>query len=479
MSVIKSVTISDPISAFGEISTAENRAFIQATAAYNLIPANFREYTSGTGTTGAEDGMFKVSTGTGGIGSYGTIQSFRSLNYKAGEGGLGRFTGLFESSSANSWQAVGMFTIGDELSFGFNGTAFGIWHRYGGLAEIRDLQVTVAASGSESATITLNGTAYVVPLTSGTVQHNAFEIQEWFMANQAIWNAQQVDDTVTFTALSDSAKSGSYSLSSSTATGTFSQVTAGVTKTSTHIPEADWNGENITIDPTKGNVFQIQYQYLGFGNIYFSIEDPDTGRFKLVHTLEYANLNTTPSLSNPSLHLGLYAVSIGSTDDLVVKSASMAGFVQGLESRTRNPRAEKNTQTISTTFTNVLTLRNSRVYNGKINQQEIEPVLISLASESGKNVELEIIGNPTVTGNRNYQDVGSNLLADIDTSAVTYSSGGRLLFATTVAGNDSVAISLADLRLRIPPTLEFSIFARVTSGASANFTATLTWYEDI
>jgi len=479
MSVIKSVTISDPISAFGEISTAESRAYIQATAAYDQVPTTFREFTSGTGTTGAEGGLFKVTTGTGGLGSYGTIQSFRSLNYKAGEGGLGRFTGLFESSSANSWQAVGMFTIGDELSFVFNGTAFGIWHRYGGLSEIRSLEVTGSAGGSENATITLNGTAYVVPLTSGTVQHNAFEIQEWFAANQSVWNAEQVDDTVTFTALSDGAKSGSYSLASSSATGTFSQVKAGVTKTSTHVPQADWNGDTVTIDPTKGNVFQIQYQYLGFGNIYFSVEDPETGRFKLVHTLRYANENTSPSLANPSLHLGLYAVSIGSTDNLVVKSASMAGFVQGLESRTRNPRAEKNTQTISTTFTNVLTIRNSRAYNGKINQQELEPVLLSLASESGKNVEVEIIADPTVTGDRNYQDIATSELAHIDTSAVTYSSGGDLLFATTVAGNDSASEQLTDLRIRIAPTSSFSVFARVTSGANASFTSTLTWYEDI
>ena len=126
--------------AFGEVSIAANEPFIQATAAYNLIPANFREYSTATGTTGAESGMFKVTTGTS-LSGYGAIQSFRALNYKAGEGGLARFTGVFESSAANSWQGVGLVNLGDELSFGFNGLEFGTWHRYGGVAEVRTLTI--------------------------------------------------------------------------------------------------------------------------------------------------------------------------------------------------------------------------------------------------------------------------------------------------------------------------------------------------
>lgn len=479
MTYVREIDIASPLSAFGDLAVAESRPFIQATAAYNLIPANFREYTTLTGTTGAEDGMFKVTTGTGGLGSYGAIQSFRSINYKAGEGGLARFTALFESSVANSWQGVGLITIADELSFGYNGTDFGIWHRYNGLAEIRTVEITGGAGGSENLELTLNGVLYTIPITAGTVQHNAYEIEEWLNANQSVWNAQQVDDTITISALSDSAKSGAYTFSSATATATISQVTAGVTKTSDFYAQSDFNGETVTIDPSKGNVYEIQWQYLGFGNLFFRIEDPSSGRFKLVHTIRYANERLIPSVSNPSFHMGLYAVSLGTTTDLVVKSASMAGFIQGIEGRTRNPRADKNTQTITTTFTNVLTLRNTRHYNGKINQQEIQPLLLSLASESGKNVEVEIIGNPTISGERNYQDIGTNLLADIDKSAVTYVSGGRLLLAESVAGNSSVTINLEQLRIRLPPTLEFSVFARVTSGAASSFTSTLTWYEDL
>ena len=474
------IGIDSPLTAFGEVSTAQSRPFIQATAAYNLIPANFREYTSGTGTTGAASHMFQVTTGTGGSGSYGTIQSFRAINYKAGEGGMARFTGLFTTGVANSWQGVGLFTIADELSFGYNGTDFGVWHRSHGASEIRTVQVTGAAGGSENLTLTLNGTGYTIPLTTGTVQHNAHEIEEWLNANQSVWHAQQVDDTVTVTALSDSAKSGAYTFSSATATGSLAQVTAGVTKTSTHIAQGSWNGTTPSgFDPTKGNVYQIKFQYLGFGNIEYYIEDPDTGKFVKCHTIKYAGANTTTSLSNPSMHIGLYAVSLGSTTDLTVKSGSLAGFVEGFEGRTRNPRAEEFTQTIGTSaYTNILTIRNTRHYGGLINQQEITPDYLILSNEGAKNCEIEVRGNATPGGDTDFQDIGTNLLADIDTSAVTM-TGGRFLLGASIGGGDSVTIDLTKLRIRIPPTLKLSVSGKLTSGASAPVTATLIWYEDL
>jgi len=465
--------------AFGEVNVAQNRPFIQATASYNLIPANFREFTSGTGTTGAENKMFKVTTGTG-VGGYGAIQSFRALNYKAGEGGLARFTGVFPNAVADSWQGVGLLNLGDELSFGYNGTEFGIWHRYNGLAEVRTITVTGATGGGgETLALTLNGVQYDIPLTSGTVQHNAYEIANWLEANQSVWSADQVDDTVIISAKSDGAKSGTYTYGGSTSTGTIAQNTAGVTKTSDFVAQTSWNVDTMsTLDPTKGNVFQIEYQYLGFGDIRYSVEDPESGQFKLVHIIKYANNNTTPSLGNPSLKAGMYAVSLGSTTDLSVFVGSFGLFVQGFEGRTRNPRAFENTQTVTTSFTNILTLRNRETYNGYINQVEIEPTLLTVSSESGKNVEVEIRATSDTAVEQNFVAAGTNLVSDVDTSAVTVTNG-RLITAFTLAQQSTIAINLQELRIRLPPSLHLVVQAKVTSGANANVSGSLTWYEDL
>ncbi len=466
------------LSSFGEQIVAMEYPYIQSAPVYDLLPSNFRSYTATGGGAGIENKMFKANSGTS-AGGYGAVQSFRSLNYQPGTGAQIKFTALFESSASNSWQGAGLISIGDELSFGYNGTDFGVWHRYGGLAEVRTVTVTGAAGGSENLTLTLNGTGYTIPLTSGTVEHNAYEIASYINSSVSGWDADQVDDTVIISAASDGAKSGSYSFSSSTATGTIAQDMAGVTKTSTHTAEADWNGRKVTFNKTLGNVFRIRYQYLGFGAIFFDMEDPADGMFYTVHTILFPSSSSTPSLSNPSLKFGIYAVNLTNTTDLVVRSASVGAFVDANPTSTRNPRAVVNTQSIGTSFTNILTLRNRRTYNGFINQVEVQPLKLSLAVESGsKNYQVEVRATTNPGVEQNFTPAGNNLVTDYDTTSATV-TGGRLLAAASVAPGSSVVIDLEALRIRMPPTLHLVIQAKKASGSANDVTAALTYYEDL
>lgn len=475
--------ISSPLTAFGEVPIAQNTAFIQNTAAYNLVPSNFREYTATGGSTGAANEKWFCTTGTS-VGGYGAIQSFRSLNYNAGQGGLARFTGLFTTGVGLNWQGVGLLSVTDEFSFGMNGEDFGVWHRYGGAIEVRTIQVTGASGGSTDLTLTLNGVVYTIPLTSGTEEHNAYEIESWLNTNQGVWSADQIGDTVIVSALSDGPKSGTYSFSHATATGTITQNAAGVTKTSDFVAQSNWNVNNLStwstpLDPTNGNVFQIKYQYLGFGDIDYFVEDPQTGGFVNVHKIKWANSSANTSITNPSLRFGMYAASVGTTTSVTTECASCALFVEGVPTKTRNPRAVKNTQTITTSgYTNILALRNRKTYNSKNNQVEIEPININIANESTKNAVIELRGAPTFSGDTNFTNVGNNLVSDVDTTNNTI-SGGRLLASFAVGGGESVDVNLKDFQIRIPPTLIISIAAELTSGSNSPVTATLTYYEDI
>jgi len=473
-------SIKDPITGFGELQTAENTAFIQTSGIYEFIPPILREYTSAGGSTGVTNRMFTCQSGTT-IYGYGTIQSFRSLNYKSGQGGLARFTALFQNNTANHWSGVGLVNLSDELSFGYDGTTFGIWYRKDGVAECRTITVTGASGGSTNLTLTLNTVAYTIPLTAGTTAHNAYEIATWLnnTSNQSVWQADQVGSTVIIIANSDGAKSGTYTFSHATATGTIAQTKAGVTKTSTHIPKSTWNINTMsTLDPTKGNVYQILYQYLGFGNIFFYVENPDTGRFDLVHVIKNANSYTTPTLRQPALRFGIYSASVGSTTNVTVQCASVACFVQGKITKTRNPRAVKHTQSVTTSLTNVLSLRNRKSYNGLFNQVEIEPQNLTVASESNQSVEIELRTNPTYSGDTNFINAGTNLVGDVDTTANTV-SGGTLLAAFTIGAKGNLSINLAQYEIAVPPSLTLSISAKVVSGAASNVTAALTYYEDL
>lgn len=145
-----------------------------------------------------------------------------------------------------------------------------------------------------------------------------------------------------------------------------------------------------------------------------------------------------------------------------------------------NPaRAASNTQNVSTDFTNVLSLRNRRTYNGYINQVEIEPKLLTIANESAKNVvvELRAATNPNIE--LDFEASGVNLVSDIALNGVGPMTAGRLLGAFTLGAQGSETIDLVALDIRMPPTLTLVAQAKVNSGAAADVTVTLNWYEDL
>jgi len=108
---------------FGEILIAENTPQVSGNAVYNFIPSNFRTFLDGSGTAIAEDSVFKVSSGTA-LGDYGTIRSFRSINYQTAQGSTVRLCAMFSNAEALTWSGAGAINLGDELSFGYNGLNF-------------------------------------------------------------------------------------------------------------------------------------------------------------------------------------------------------------------------------------------------------------------------------------------------------------------------------------------------------------------
>jgi hypothetical protein len=473
------------VTAFNEMIAESNVSYIEGSATYGFLPSNFRAFTATGGSTDVANRLFSVSTGTS-VGGYGAIQSFRSIPDRVGKSVVCRLSGYFSSNVANSWQGMGLISIGEELSFGYNGVDFGVWHRYGGLSEVRTITVTTGAGGSETLTLTLNSVAYSIPITSGTANYNAYEIAAWLnnSSNQTIWAADQIDDTVIINAVSDGSKSGTYTYSSSGAgAGSIVQDTAGVTKTSSHIPTGDWNGVTLFdgFEPSNGNLYMIQYQNMGYGNVIFSIMNPNTSKYDIVHTIRWANSSASLGLPNPSLRAGFYAASTGATTNLSVYINSIEVSIGGLTTKTRNPRSYSATQAITATDeTAILTLRNRRTYNGYNNQVDIEPILVDVSNETARNATLRIRASTNVGIEQDFTNAGENLVSDVDTTAVNF-TGGLLLASTSIAPSGKATINLRDIEISLPPTLNIivSVERAATGGSNQNFTGTLTWYEDV
>lgn len=443
-----------------------------------------------TGTGGSitiSNSLLSVASGTSANG-YATVRSKEPIVYVAGIGSEVRFSGFFTTGIALSEQKIGIGNYEEGTYFGYNGTTFGILLQQYGKAEIRKLTVTTQASGSENATITLDGTEFTVALTAGTTAHNAHEIESFSFTG---WTATAVGSVIFFTANSKGEKSGTYSFSSGTAVASFASVRTGADSTDTWISQSNWNDDTMdgngrsgmTLDTSKLNVFRIHFQYLGAGRLQYFIEDDITGEFILVHTIRYSNNNTTPSFSTPSFPLEWTSKSLGSSGtNLTVSSSSGAGFIQGEKILTNNPRFSTiaSATGIGTSITNILALRVSQIFDSKINWRSAIMSLIVGSVEASANNTSEgyIIFNPTFASDTNFSYVSSGISIMEQSTVGGVVSGGITVFTFALPKSFTVIEKLLEFDIKLLKTDVVSFAIRATSG-TVDVSLGVSWFETV
>lgn len=471
--------------AFGELSVSEPTPITQISAPYGLLEKT-QVFALLGGTGIAANSMFEATSGTD-PNALSAVLSRRQVTYRPGQGLLGMFTALFDTPQADSSQQAGLIINTERLGFGYEGTSFGIIYEHSGESEIRELTITTPAAGSESATITVDGTGFTVPLTAGTVQHNAFEISQSLNAQIASYAFSSNNDQIVARSLLP-VPGGSFAFSSGTAVASWSQVIAGLANTSDFIAQADWNVDtrissdtDINLDPAKGNVYKVQMQYLGFGGIEFYVEDKQSAELTLVHRIQFANTSTQTSVGNPTFRVGWLVQNDGNTTSITVKGGSAAGFIEGAAVRTEAPRAQENTAASVPTANaiNVLTIRNRLVFGTRRNRAETFGLSLTAATDTTKAAIIEVRSNAAIVGDLDFSyidKVNSTTEVATDGGAV---SNGRLIASFIVPASGGIVANLEELLSLFLPGEMLTVSARITSGSASSVSASLTWQEDL
>jgi len=472
----------EPLSSFGDKLTVELTPRISIKAVYG-VRSDVQTFTATGGSATASNSEFVLQTGTS-SGGYGVLWSRRPLVYVPGVGAEARVTARFTTGIASSMQACGFFSSKDGMFFGYNGTSFGVMHRYGGSIEMRTLTISAASGGAATATVTLNGTAYNVAVTSqASTSAAAHELEEGLNAGSAAdsWYIQHIGSTLVFVGKGVGARSGSYSLSVDTGTlaGSFAQNKAGAACTENWTAQASWNVNACSwLDPTKGNIYKLEYAFLGYGPLKYHVFNPTTRDFVLAHVVNWPNAYSRPNFNNPSLRVGWIAASLGSTTNLTVAGGSGMAALQGHADTPRTFGAAA-TATSVTTETQILTVGARYEFNNIAANGIIHPRILSIATDSTKGALFYIYRNPTVSGTTVHTYVDQNESMAIYDSAGTTVSGGSLLgvFATGPSGARSIDLSTSSIELVAGD--ELVVTAKVVSGAAADMTTSLTWDERI
>jgi hypothetical protein len=478
--------------AFGDIITAGLTPMCQREFSYGGHGREIYEFTQLGGAIAYADSMAQLSTGTS-VGGTAFMRTDRHVRYRPGQGVLMRFTALFDTPVYLTSQTAGAYGGSENgLFVGYNyldtELRFGFCRQSDGAREVYQLEVTTSASGSENVTVTLNGTGYVVAVTSGTAEENAQELAGGTFTG---WTAEASGEYVNFLATNVGARDGSYSASSTgTLAGTMTQKRDGVAVTENWFYQEDWNVDKMdgtgpsgqVLDPTKGNVYSINFQYLGFGDIQLSIEDSDTGRPQLVHVIKYANTATQPSSSNPIYALGAACFQAGSGVSKTVKVGSVAGFVEGVFVQMGPDHGKAVSGSVGgTSEVPVLSLRVNEIFIdgvSKINLREIVPTAVN-ASATGSNrpIIASIVLNGTLTDPLWTEFKAGESFVSVDESA-TGISGGDVLAAVSFDGSGGGASEdLTQVMLRARPGDILSVVIE-TTGNAADYVASIAWKED-
>jgi hypothetical protein len=230
------------------------------------------------------------------------------------------------------------------------------------------------------------------------------------------------------------------------------------------------------MDWTKGNIFQIQYQWLGFGAIRFGVENPETGKIAVVHTIAYANANPMPSILNPTLPCWAHAANTTNNTDIVMKMPCLAGFVEGEPAIVGVSNSQANTKAGITTETSVLTIRNKEVFKGVKNRSQIRLLVASAGVESNKPVIVRMTVNATLGGTPSWSDVGPNSMIEYDTAGTTV-TGGNIIITQGLGRTGNFYIqSSANTYLVIPPG--YTVTLSVESTGATEAVCSFTWREE-
>ncbi len=485
--------IHGPLLPFGSIHAEHLLPVFQTDAVYGINTDQVLATTSLSGIATASDSLFSCSTGTT-IYASGTIQSRKRLRYRPGQGIVAKFTGLFTSPVASSYQLIGVGHAEDGIYIGYSGTTFGILYSNRGVREIQTLTITVASSHTENVTITLAGVETTVAVTnSGNIQRTVYEISRGTYPG---WTTSLSGATIVFVANSAGNKTGAFTLSGTSATGTFAETLAGVASTDTFIAQSAWNGDvldgtgysGFVADWTKGNVFEIGIQYLGFGCITVAMETTsgiNNYTRTVLHSLRLPNTLVTTSFRNPSFPFTMTAVSAGSTTNLSIKCGSFVGFIEGQKVLHGNRFSYFNqlTSVGSANYTVLFTILNSRYYGGIANQSVINIISLNAAIKHTSPVIIYIVLNGTLVGNPNFTQYASNSCSWVDTAAttLTVTSNNQILWSGHLGDTGEIdhhfaANSLEEFTLQ--PGDMISVVAKSSTGNASYVTASINTRED-
>ena len=502
--------ITKPMSSFGEVMTSKITHVLQLDNVYGDFNNQlFEKYTFDSSNVGgslvySSNGMVVVESSTKER-SYSVSQSKRDVIARPGQGMDIRLAGMFPRGGIDgTYQLMGFGNNLDATYIGYSGSNFGIVQRSWGEASIYKLSITKAATVSANCTLTLNNVAFTIPLTvagAGSCNFTSFEIAKQGTllhpsSNELLWFTQNIESDIYFTSFTSGIRNGTYSFSAGTtgalATGTL--ISTGSNYTESFTPQSSFNIDTLdgtgkstfVIDPTKGNIYDMQYEWFGYGAYIFSVQD-NTGRLIPFHKISHENSIPKPQVSIPHGKL-LFRTEVNTgvtaakkpTVEYVCANIGMEGDIIRLSPKYS---IANKLPLIGTNEMVILAMRGRIEYNQEPNISEAYISNISLAVTTGQSaVRFRVYLNPSLSPSPTTTDFPVYKYVDINNSSMTYTtssttvSGGTVITQYVVTSNFGLNLSSKDFNDIL--ITENDTLVITAEGENNTVDVTVSWIED-
>jgi hypothetical protein len=280
------------------------------------------------------------------------------------------------------------------------------------------------------------------------------------------------------------------------------------------IPQTQWNYDTMLgtgksgflMDPTKLNIFQFKFQYLGGGNLFYYVLPGTTGRWALAHMIQNSGTLSVPVFRDPTFHAMWYAncYAVGNNTSITVSGASCGQFVEG-HRRFLGPKGaftySPTASVTNNTNTMMFALHNASYFNGIPNRSQAHVRSVSYGGNgvgTGSNlpngvISLTLIRNPTSGGPSIFTPYngtqvgtnGSNIFGQSsmssNSSQLTTISGGNTGFTQVISiGSSSGNIDMTDYEIVLNPGDTLCFTANVVTAAGTCYIgSSVFWVEDL
>ena len=492
------VEINGSNSAFGDILTTSMTQVFSNTFIYGLNTNLVTTINQG-GVIGVSNNILSCSTTTNG--NVSIVRSRQYVKYTPGIGVATRFAAIFSDPTIQNTSIIGLGTPECGVFFGTYGD--GEHNKFSTIVisnakkQIVTMNVTKSDTVAVTLTVILDGISYSINIIACTTpQDIAYNIAKAnYTGTSPGWTASSSGAVITFVCIETGPKTGTYDIVLNTTIGEWvNQITTlqlGIVGTNTIITQDAWNIDKMDgsgpsgmiLDPTKGNVYWIKYQYLGFGQITFGVEDSNTGKLIPVNAIKYTNSNTVVSLSNPSMPFMMSSVNTGNTQNSI-QCASYAAFIEG------NPGLSSIIQNYqcSASFSGtkpIFSLRVKQVFNlpnttgnSLVNQATISPLSINVSNNTTMPLIITIIENCTLD-TATFIEVSNLSVVEYDTTATEIKSQGITRLTICVAAGTNQIVNLTEYNIICEPGSILSVQGTMTAADNTNIVAVaIQWAEN-